>query len=216
MSRLGYTFKDVKLLEQALTHRSASSIHNERLEFLGDAILGVIIAEALYIKCPKLREGDLTRIRASLVKGQTLAEISRELGIGPLLMLGSGELKSGGRDRSSILADTLEAIFGAVYLENGFDACKSVILKVYESRLKNIDRQQVGNKDPKTQLQELQQSRHQALPLYNVTDIKGEAHQQTFTINCTLEDSGLSVTAQGSSRRKAEQEAASILLSQIE
>ncbi|GAA5218401.1 ribonuclease III [Corallincola platygyrae] len=211
---LGYQFDDVSLLEQALTHRSAGSRHNERLEFLGDSILSLVISEQLYAQFPKASEGDLSRLRAALVKGTTLAELARDFQLGDFLRLGSGELKSGGFRRASILADAVEAIIGAIYLDNGIDVVRPLILAWYKSRLEAIKPGE-HQKDAKTQLQELLQSRKLALPEYTVLDIKGEAHNQTFTVSCKVSPLNDAVTATGPSRRKAEQDAAAQVLEKM-
>jgi len=212
--RIGYTFKDESLLLQALTHRSAKGVHNERLEFLGDSILGFVIAEALYQQFPKHDEGDLTRMRSSLVKGVTLAELGRHFKLGEHLILGAGELKSGGHKRDSILEDAIEAIIGAVYLDSGQAACKKLILQWFEQRLSII---KPGNeqKDPKTRLQEFLQGRKIGLPEYEVTEISGQSHNQQFTVRCTTSVINKAVIAKGTSRRKAEQSAAQQVLDLI-
>ncbi len=210
--KLGYQFQDPALLEQALTHRSCKGQHNERLEFLGDAILSLVIAEALFQHFPKAREGDLTRMRASLVKGVTLAEIAAELEIAQHLRLGPGELKSGGSRRESIQADAVEAVLGAIYLDAGMECCKGRILQWFGSRLHSI--QPGVQKDSKTLLQEYLQGRRQALPQYDVIAIEGEAHDQTFTVRCTVAGRA-AVEASGSSRRKAEQDCAQQILEQL-
>jgi len=212
MKKLGYQFQQVALLEQALTHRSCKGEHNERLEFLGDAILSMVIAEALYIHFPKAREGDLTRMRSSLVKGVTLAEIAKELELAEFLRLGPGEMKSGGLRRESIQADAVEAILGAIFLDAGIEACKERILSWYGSRLTVI--QPGVQKDSKTQLQEYLQGRRLPLPLYEVIDTQGDDHDQIFTVRCTVQGRA-PVTASGNSRRKAEQDSARILLEQV-
>jgi len=212
MKQLGYQFQQASLLEQALTHRSCKGAHNERLEFLGDAILSLVIAEALYQHFPKAREGDLTRMRSALVKGATLAEIAKELGIAGFLRLGPGELKSGGVRRESIQADAVEAILGAIYLDAGMDICKERILAWYGSRLLSI--QPGVQKDSKTQLQEYLQGRRLPLPQYEVIDTQGDAHDQVFTVRCTVLNRA-AVVASNSSRRKAEQDCAFIILEQI-
>lgn len=210
--KLGYQFGDEQLLVQALTHRSCKGQHNERLEFLGDAVLSMVIAEALFQNFPKTREGDLTRMRASLVKGVTLAEIAKELSLAEFLRLGPGELKSGGARRESIQADAVEAILGAIYLDGGIDACRARILQWFGSRLHTIE--PGVQKDSKTLLQEFLQGRRLALPHYEVIEIRGEAHDQSFTVKCTV--AGLSpVIAEGSSRRKAEQDCAHLVLEQL-
>lgn len=209
--RLGYTFKKPKLLTQALTHRSAKGEHNERLEFLGDSILGFVIAQALYEMFPEQDEGDLTRMRSSLVKGVTLAEIGRCFELGDHLILGPGELKSGGHRRESILEDVVEAIIGAVFLDSDIASCKSLILSWYSQRLAVI---KPGNeqKDPKTRLQEYLQGRKIPLPNYEVIHITGQSHNQEFTVCCTTPMLKTEVIAKGTSRRKAEQAAAQQVL----
>ncbi|CAG9000489.1 MAG: Ribonuclease 3 [Candidatus Celerinatantimonas neptuna] len=211
---LGYTFKDKRLLNQALTHRSASAQHNERLEFLGDAILSWVIADALYRQFPESPEGDLSRMRATLVRGKTLAEFGREFELGDYLHLGPGELKSGGFRRESILADTIEALIGAIYLDSGTDVIQPLLLRWYESRLAAI---KPGNdqKDPKTRLQEFLQGQRKALPEYEVIDIHGEAHNQLFTVSCKVELMEHPVNGHGTSRRKAEQDAARRILEEF-
>lgn len=212
MRKIGYQFQEPALLEQALTHRSCKGQHNERLEFLGDALLGLVIAEALFARFPQTREGDLTRMRSSLVKGVTLASIAQELGLSEFLRLGPGELKSGGFRRESILADALEAIIGAIYLDSGMAACKAQIMLWFEQRLHEITPGQ--QKDSKTLLQEYLQGLRKPLPTYDVIATVGEAHQQTFTVRCTVP--GMApITATGSSRRKAEQDAAQYALEKI-
>lgn len=205
--RLGYTFADEAKIVEALTHRSASKQHNERLEFLGDAILGMVIAKALYQRFPQQPEGKLTRMRSSLVKGDTLAEVAREFELGELLLLGPGELKSGGFRRDSILADAVESIIGAIYLEAGMTTCESLILDWFACRLKALDPEAVS-KDDKTRLQEYLQSNKHPLPLYEVTEIKGKSHDQTFYVECNVEGLKKAVVGSGNSRRRAEQKAA--------
>ena len=204
---IGYSFSNREFLIQALTHRSMGGAHNERLEFLGDSLLGMFIAEALYKQFPKVSEGDLSRMRATLVRGQTLAEIAIEFCLGDHLRLGPGELKSGGFRRESIFADAVEAIFAAVYLDQGMDACKKLVIAWYQTRLTNIE---PGNsqKDPKTQLQEWLQGRRLALPLYQVIEVTGQAHNQKFTMSCQVEGIDQQLIGSGTSRRKAEQDAA--------
>ncbi len=204
---LAYQFKDPQLIVQALTHRSIGSKNNERLEFLGDAILGCVIADELFQRFPKATEGELTRLRASLVKGDTLAMIGRELNLGDCLILGSGELKSGGFRRDSILACGVEAILGAVYVDGGFDACKGLILRLYKQRLETVS-PEAADKDPKTRLQELLQSRKQALPVYELMAVEGESHDQVFRIICRADGLNEPVRGKGTSRRRAEQDAA--------
>ena len=213
--QLEVTFNDSEQLQQALTHRSAGSQNNERLEYLGDAILNFVIAEDLFTRFPQVKEGKLSRLRASLVKGVTLAEIARELSLGEVLILGPGELKSGGYRRESILADTVEAIFGALYLDSGLEVVKILILRLYDERLVSIDVNEVV-KDPKTRLQELLQSRKQPLPIYSVDEVKTATNQPEFEASCQISLLGKVVIAQGSSHRKAEQKAAERALTLIE
>jgi len=206
--RLGYQFTQATLLEDALTHRSAGSRNNERLEFLGDAILNFTIAAELYRRFDQADEGELSRLRASLVNAQALAILSRGLNLGECLTLGSGELKSGGFRRESILADALEAVFGAVYLDGGFEVCRELILRLYQATLTDLPAF-ADLKDPKTQLQEFLQSRKRPLPSYQVIEMSGEAHAQIFIVECQAEGLPTPTRGHGSSRRKAEQEAAS-------
>jgi len=212
---LGYQFSDTKLLEQALTHRSANKHHNERLEFLGDAVLGLCIAQLLYEKFPLQAEGKLTRMRSNLVKGDTLADIAREIELGALIKLGTGEMKSGGRRRDSILADAVEAVLGAIYLESGLEATEACIKKLFASRIASLD-PNVQIKDSKTQLQEYLQSRQLPLPHYEVIDVTGEDHAQTFEVRCSVESLKKSEIAHGRSRRIAEQKAAKNMLVMIQ
>ncbi|CAM3324998.1 ribonuclease III [Halomonas lysinitropha] len=213
--RIGHTFADPGLLELAMTHRSYGGQNNERLEFLGDSIVNFIIAEALFQRFPQAREGQLSRLRARLVKGPTLAELAREMAFGDCLRLGSGEMKSGGHRRDSILADAVEAVLGAIYLDAGMEVARARVLSWYAERLEAISLDDT-QKDPKTRLQEFLQSRQVALPRYEVTMVEGEAHAQTFTVEChveVLEDHTLGI---GSSRRHAEQQAAAQALSRLE
>ena len=206
-SDLGYRFKEPRLLTEALTHRSAGSNNNERLEFLGDGVLNFVVAAALYDRYPNASEGELSRLRASLVKGETLADVATTLGLGEFLLLGSGELKSGGFRRASILADALEAVFGAIFLDAGFDVCRERILAVMHPYIENVP--DVSKlKDPKTRLQEWLQSRRLALPEYSVIEVSGEAHKQRFVVSCTVDGLDQPVEASGKSRRRAEQAAA--------
>ncbi|MCK4743539.1 MAG: ribonuclease III [Sulfuriflexus sp.] len=213
MKQIEYNFNDEALLLNALTHRSVGQQNNERLEFLGDAILGMVVAEELFQRFPKCSEGEMSRLRASLVKGETLSELARYLSLGDYLKLGPGELKSGGFRRDSILADAFEAVLAAVYLDSDIETCRRLILSQLASRLDKASPETIG-KDPKTQLQEYMQARHLPLPSYDVTDVTGKAHAQTFTVECKIEDGDI-VTAVGSSRRKAEQAAASQLLERL-
>ena len=205
--KIGYSFSNREYLVQALTHRSMGGAHYERLEFLGDSLLGMFIAEALFDQFPKSSEGDLSRMRATLVRGQTLAEIARELELGDHLRLGPGELKSGGFSRDSILADAVEAIIAAVYIDRDMEACKTLVLRWYQGRLQQIE---PGNnqKDPKTQLQEWLQGRRLPLPVYEVLEVTGQAHNQKFTMSCQVEGVEQQLVGSGTSRRKAEQDAA--------
>jgi len=213
---LGYPFDDPNLLKQALTHCSAGSRNNERLEFLGDALLGCVIAAELFDRYPKAREGELSRLRASLVRRESLADLAQGLEIGRYLKLGAGERKSGGHNRNSILADALEAVFGAIYLDGGFAACRQSILGLFSDRLAAVADPETL-KDAKTRLQEFLQSRQMALPEYTVIEVSGEAHAQSFRVQCVLGDSQIAPT-QGSarSRRQAEQKAAGKMLEQLE
>lgn len=213
--RLKYSFLNKELLSVALTHRSAATNHNERLEFLGDSVLNFVIASLLYERFPGAREGELSRLRAKLVKEDTLAELGRELQLGSYLVLGSGELKSGGSRRDSILADGVEALFGGVLRDGGFEACKQLILELYKDRLEEVQPED-GLKDPKTRLQEFLQSRRAPLPTYDVTVVDGEAHSQLFTVQCQIHALPLPVIGKGASRRKAEQAAAALALAALE
>lgn len=213
--KLQVTFNDTALLQQALTHRSANALNNERLEYLGDAILSFVIAEDLYNRFPQIKEGKLSRLRASLVKGVTLAEIGRELNLSEVLILGPGELKSGGYRRESILSDAVEAIFGALYLDSGLGAVKPLILRLFQERLQSIDVNEVV-KDPKTRLQELLQSRKLPLPIYSVSEVKTDTTQPVFEASCQVSKLGKAIVAKGSSHQKAEQKAAERVLTLLE
>jgi ribonuclease-3 len=206
--QLGYEFSDSELLRRALTHRSKGAVNYERLEFLGDSVLSFVVAGALYEQFPALSEGELTRLRASLVRMETLAGLARRLSLGDYLELGGGELKSGGYDRDSILADALEAVLGAIYVESGFDAVQAAILNLYRQTLSGIDPNFVG-KDPKTRLQEHLQKYSLSTPVYTVLEITGEAHQQNFIVECSVTGLNQPVRGEGNSRRGAEQQAAS-------
>lgn len=212
--RLGYCFQDEQLLQQALTHRSAAGLHNERLEFLGDSILSFVIADALYRQFPKVNEGDMSRMRATLVRGKTLAELGRAFELGDFLVLGPGELKSGGFRRESILADAIEALIGAIFLDSDINRVQQLVLAWYAERLAAI-KPGVEQKDPKTRLQELLQGQKRALPSYSVVKVRGEAHNQSFTVHCVIEGMSEPVVGTGSSRRKAEQQAAQKALEQL-
>lgn len=209
--RLSHAFVNDTLLTQALTHRSFGAHNNERLEFLGDGALNFIIANQLYQRFPKLAEGDLSRLRAQLVKEATLSELAMSLNLGDALRLGEGELKSAGWRRPSILADALEAIIGAIYLDGGFAAAEAFVLGLYAGKLDTID-PKVIDKDPKSLLQELLQSRKIAVPEYTVTLTSGEAHAQQFVVECFIEKHNIRTTGEGSSRRLAEQQAAQLAL----
>ncbi len=204
---LGYTFIRSDLLTQALTHRSYGSANNERLEFLGDSVLNCTVARALYDAFPDLPEGSLSRLRANLVRQETLADIALGLRLGESLLLGEGELKSGGFRRPSILADALESLFGAIFLDAGFDEAQRVVRGLFDPLVGKIDPKASG-KDPKTQLQEILQSRRMPLPEYRLVDTRGEAHDQSFIVECVLTKPGLTTRGVGKSRRAAEQEAA--------
>jgi ribonuclease III len=212
--QLGYQFNQLALLKQALTHRSYASLNNERLEFLGDGALNFIVANQLYLRFPRLAEGDLSRLRAQLVKEATLFEIAQALKIGELLNLGEGELKSAGWRRPSILSDALEAIIGATYLDGGFASAEALVLKLYAEKLENID-PKVIDKDAKSKLQEYLQSKKIDLPDYKVTSIEGEAHAQTFNVSCNIPKRNINTVGEGTSRRIAEQEAAELALKQL-
>lgn len=204
--QLGYQFNDSELAVLALTHRSCGGRNNERLEFFGDSIVNFVIAEELYQRFPQANEGLLSRLRARMVRGVTLAEIAREFELGNFLCLGSGELKSGGYRRESILTDAVEALIGAIYLDGGMDICRTRILSWFASRLEKLSEGGQQNKDPKTRLQEFLQSRQQALPYYELVRIDGRAHDQTFTVHCMR---GVEVTVGvGDNRRAAEQQSA--------
>lgn len=208
---LGHVFRQPGLLRQALTHRSHSSPHNERLEFLGDGILNCAIAIVLYQRFPQLKEGELSRLRAHLVRQEALAEIALALGVGDALRLGEGELKSGGYRRPSILADALEAIFAALYLDADFETVKAAIERLYQERLASIDPSQAG-KDAKTALQEWLQGRRLPLPHYELLETLGAAHAQEFVVVCRIPALDLEAKGRGNSRRAAEQEAAQAAL----
>lgn len=214
-NRLGHTFKDAALLQQALTHRSHSSLHNERLEFLGDSILNCVVASLLFERYTKIDEGDLSRLRANLVKQQSLYEIAQKLELSHFLRLGEGELKSGGFRRPSILADTLEALFGAVFLDAGFEAARKVIRTLYISILDTVDPKTLG-KDAKTLLQEFLQGKKIALPQYNVVATHGAAHNQEFEIECLVPKLDIQVFGTGGSRRAGEQAAAKLALEAVQ
>ncbi len=212
--KLGYSFAHASLLQQALTHRSHSTPHNERLEFLGDSVLNCSIADELYDRFSDLKEGELSRLRANLVRQETLAGLAQDLELGTYLRLGEGELKSGGFRRPSILADGLEALIGAVFLDGGFAAAQGVIRALYASLLEHLDPQTLG-KDPKTLLQELLQARKIPLPQYAVVATQGAAHKQLFEVECQIPQLAIRTTGFGASRRIAEQEAAQLAFGQM-
>ncbi len=205
--RIGYDFKDVSLIELALTHRSKGGNNNERLEFLGDSIVNFVVAEALFQKFPEAKEGKLSRLRAGLVRGTTLAELGRDFDLGEFLVLGSGELKSGGFNRESILADAIEAIIGAIYLDAGMNVVTERIHDWYGERLSDLKMDGV-QKDSKTRLQEYLQKSQSRLPQYEVIEIFGQAHDQKFKVSCRVEALPEVTLGIGSSRRIAEQNAA--------
>ena len=213
--RIGHTFADPALLAQALTHRSAAAIHNERLEFLGDGVVNLIAAEALFQRWPKADEGVLTSARAELVRETSLASIARQLELGQRLVLGPGELKSGGFRRDSILADALEAVVAAIYLDAGYPACRDVVLPWFEEMLAALP---VGKpeKDAKTRLQEWLQARQRSLPAYELVSESGEEHARLFLVRCTLNELAVSAEGPGASRRLAEQVAAAAVLEALE
>ncbi len=209
--RLGVDFADAGLLAQALTHRSHGSPNNERLEYLGDAVLSFVVAELLFRRFPEASEGELSRYRASLVSGESLAAIASGLGLGGQLRLGEGELKSGGQRRATILADALEAVFGALYLDRGLPAARAVAERLFGDALAALP-EAAALKDPKTRLQEWLQGRGYALPAYTVLEVSGEPHEQHFRVRCDVLELSLAAEAEGSSRRRAEQEAAQRIL----
>jgi len=207
VDRLGHVFRRPELLAHALTHRSHGATHNERLEFVGDAVLNCVVAALLFERFPALPEGELSRVRASLVNRDTLARLARELALGAEIRLGEGEVRSGGGERPSILADALEAVFGAVFVDAGFDAARAIVERVYAAEFVDLDPAALG-KDPKTRLQEWLQARRIAVPEYAVTGVDGEAHAQTFTIECRVPALAIVAAGTGTNRRAAEQDAA--------
>lgn len=213
-SSIGYTFNTTTLLQLAVTHRSFSGNNNERLEFLGDSVLNFIVAHQLYQRFPKLPEGDLSRLRAQLVKESSLCEIALTLNLKDYLKLGEGELKSAGWRRPSILADALEAIVGAVYMDGGFVAAEVVVLKLFAQKLSTIDPKAI-DKDAKSQLQEYLQSKKIELPDYMVVSIEGEAHAQSFKVECVINKLNITTLGEGTSRRNAEQQAAQLAMEKI-
>ncbi len=215
-SDIDYQFNDEQLLKTALTHRSYSkNVNNERLEFLGDSVLGLVISEHIYRRQQQASEGELSRLRASLVKEEALARVARDIHLGDYLLMGGGELKSGGYRRASILSDAMEAIFGAIYLDAGFEQSQKTILFLYDEYLVTLP--SPGDlKDPKTTLQEFLQSQQIDLPLYNVIKTEGQSHNQVFTVTCTIENLKINAEGRGTSRKKAEQMAASMALKQAQ
>ena len=214
MRVLHHQFDDVGLLKLALTHRSKGSKNYERLEFLGDSILGFVVADWLYANYPQLAEGKLSRMRSSLVRKETLALVARELNLSDYLILGEGELKSGGFNRDSILSDSVESIIGALYLDSGFDKANEFIMRNFAIHFKNISDTST-HKDAKSQLQEVMQKKALNLPIYSIVETVGEQHDQEFTVSCEVEDAGISANATAKSRRLAEQKAAAQVLDQL-
>jgi len=214
--RIGHVFQDPGLLEQALTHRSAGTPNNERLEFLGDSIVNMMVAHALYERWPKADEGALTRARAELVREGALAVIARTLELGERLTLGPGEMKSGGHRRDSILADALEAVVAAIYLDAGFAACQAVVLPWFSASMESLPATGKPAKDPKTRLQEWLQGRQKALPHYELVSESGDDHAKTFRVRCSVADPAVSTEGEGASRRLAEQQAAAAALEQLD
>lgn len=214
--RIGHDFADPALLAQALRHRSAGVPHNERLEFLGDSIVNMLVAQALFARWPKADEGALTRARSALVCEGALAVIARTLELGPRLVLGPGELKSGGFRRDSILADAVEAVIAAIYLDAGFEGCRQVVLPWFEASIAALPATGKPDKDPKTRLQEWLQARHRPLPAYELVSETGDDHAKHFQVRCTLVDPTLVSEGEGTSRRLAEQQAAAAALAQLE
>lgn len=208
---LNYEFRDPDLLSQALTHKSANGRNNERLEFLGDAVLDAVISELVYDRKPDASEGSLSRLRSSLVKDTSLADLAADLGVGEQLNLGPGEKKTGGHRRASILADALEALFAAIYLDSGYLAAREVIMQVFSSRIDALP-DATDLRDPKTRLQELLQSRQMQLPAYSVEGTSGKAHEQSFEVSCRISEPDVRTTGEGKSRRDAEQQAAERML----
>ena len=211
---LGHDFRDTELLTTALTHRSFGRDHNERLEFLGDALLGMFIADVLYMKFPEAAESELTRLRSSLVKKETLAQLARQLDLGSQTRFGIGEYKSGGRQKESLLANTMEALIGAIYLDSDLENCRRFILKLYASLLDELTMDNVP-KDPKSELQEYLQAGRKSLPVYNVIAEEGKAHNKLFIIECYVDGIAKPIVAKGRSKRNAEQMAARTALQMI-
>lgn len=212
----GHRFADAGLLEQALTHRSAAARHNERLEFLGDALLNLFVAEALYAHWPQVDEGALTRARAELVRESSLATVARDMTLGERIVLGPGELKSGGHRRDSILSDTLEALIAAIYLDSDFAHCRSVVLPWFDAAIAALPPPHKVGKDAKTRLQEWLQGRQRPLPQYTLLAESGDDHAKRFLVRCTLADAQVQAEGEATSRRAAEQLAAEGLMAQLE
>jgi ribonuclease-3 len=213
--RLGHKFADPRLLEQALTHRSRGADNNERLEFLGDGVLGCAVADELYARFPQLSEGKLTRLRASLVREEALAEVGKAVGLGEFLRLGEGELAAGPEPRPSILADALEAVLGAVFLDGGYDAARRAVLAAFGALIDRLDPERPAQ-DAKTRLQEVLQARHRQLPQYRVVSVQGQAHRQCFEVECEVVETGMKAKGTGTSRQRAEQQAAMAMLEKLE
>jgi ribonuclease-3 len=211
---LSHRFADPSLLDTALTHRSAGHRNNERLEFLGDAVLGLLVAEALHARHPRASEGDLTRLRAALVREETLAAIARDLSLGDALHLGQGELRSGGHRRESILADAFEAVVAAVYLDGGLDACRAAVMPLLAARIEALG-DAAATKDPKTRLQEWLQGQGFALPAYTLVETAGDDHRKTFFVRCAADAIDVACVGEGGSRRAAEAHAATLVLERI-
>lgn len=214
-TKIGYEFSDPTLLESALRHRSIGSRHNERLEFLGDSVLGLAVSEALFERYPEASEGELTNLRARLVRQATLAGVARRIDLGSMLQLGPSAGRSGGSDRTSILADALEAVVAAVFLDAGFQTSKEVTLSLFAPEISDLEEGAI-KKDPKTQLQELLQAAGTKPPAYEVSSTSGQPHEREFVVDCRIESHGLVTTGEGSSRKGAEQEAASRALSELQ
>jgi len=213
---IGHPFRDPALLKQALTHRSAGAPHNERLEFLGDSIVNMMAAEALYRRWPKADEGAMTRARAELVREGALAVIGRTLELGERLTLGPGEMKSGGHRRDSILADAVEAVVAAIYLDAGFEACRAVVLPWFSASIEALPASGRPEKDPKTRRKEWRQARQKALPQYELVSESGDDHAKHFRVRCIVADPAASTEGEGASRRLAEQQAAAAVLEQLD
>ena len=211
--RIGYEFHQSVLLTQALTHKSFSKQNNERLEFIGDAVLGYLVGHLLYLTNPDYAEDSLSLMRASLVRGTALAEIARDIDLAPNIRLGSGERKTGGRHRDSILADAFEALVGAIHEDGGIEACRAVVAALFSSRIAELDPENL--KDAKTNLQELLQSMQLKVPEYTVVDVSGADHQRLYTVACEVESMTLNISATATSRRSAEQAAAALMLERL-